>query len=63
MARKRACDYRVVFIHILDLLMVEGQQFPAVEEFVIDFEAAVWQVFKSIMPQCIMSSLWYVLFI
>jgi hypothetical protein len=52
-----------MFIHILDLLMVEGQQFSAVEEFVIDFEAAVWQGFKSIMPQCIMSSLWYVLFI
>jgi hypothetical protein len=45
MARKRACDYRVVFTHILDLLMV-----PAVEEFVMDFEAAVWQVCKSLMP-------------
>ncbi|EFX67968.1 hypothetical protein DAPPUDRAFT_115006 [Daphnia pulex] len=35
MTRKRACDYRIVFTHILDLIMV-----PAVEEFVMDFEAA-----------------------
>jgi hypothetical protein len=44
MARNRACDYRVVFTHILYLLMV-----PAVEEFVMDFEAAVWRVCKSLM--------------
>jgi hypothetical protein len=44
MARNRACDYRVLFTHILYLLMV-----PAVEEFVMDFEAAVWRVCKSLM--------------
>ncbi|EFX78674.1 hypothetical protein DAPPUDRAFT_320304 [Daphnia pulex] len=42
MARKRACDYRVVFTHILDLLMV-----PPVEEFVMDFEAAVCKFVKA----------------
>lgn len=49
MARKRACDYRAVFTKILDLLKVEGREL-AVEEFVMDFEAAVWQVCKELLP-------------
>ena len=50
MARKRACDYRAVFLKILDLLKVEGREFPAVTEFMMDFEAAVWQVLKDVLP-------------
>jgi hypothetical protein len=41
--RKRKKDYVAVFSSILELLTLLGE--PRVEEFMMDFEAAMWQVF------------------
>jgi hypothetical protein len=43
MSGKRKKDYVAVFSSILELLTPLGE--PRVEEFMMDFEAAMWQVF------------------
>jgi hypothetical protein len=43
MSGKRKKDYAAVFAAILDLLSQDGTH-PKVQEFMMDFEAAMWQV-------------------
>lgn len=43
MSGKRKKDYAAVFAAILELLSQDGNQ-PKVKEFMMDFEAAMWQV-------------------
>ena len=49
-AIKKTSDYHALFLKILELLKNEGREFPASIEFMMDFEAAVWQVLKDLMP-------------
>jgi hypothetical protein len=43
MSGKRKKDYVAVFAAVLELLSQDGKQ-PKVMEFMMDFEAAMWQV-------------------
>jgi hypothetical protein len=43
MSGKRKKDYVTVFAAVLELLSQDGKQ-PKVMEFMMDFEAAMWQV-------------------
>lgn len=45
-------DYVAVFTSILKLLDSDGEQiFPKVEEFMMDFEVAIWQVCSVYLPK------------
>ncbi|XP_046445142.1 uncharacterized protein LOC124194801 [Daphnia pulex] len=48
MSGKRKKDYVAVFSSILELLTLLGE--PRVEEFMMDFEAAMWQACRAVFP-------------
>lgn len=55
MSRRKKTDYRVVFRAIINLLPTV----PKVEEIVLDFEKAVWNVIRQLLPNVTIQGCWF----
>lgn len=55
MSRRKKTDYKFVFQAILNLLPSR----PNVEEVVLDFERAVWNVLRSCLPNASLHGCWF----